>query len=105
MLKEIVPKSVGKAFAEQEAMLHPEYEVPKAVEEVTKAILYYRKNGVFLNTSRWSRCSDHTPEYRMMVGRFDGAGLNVYNLQGDGIRDHGVGVGASRKLPSRNLKQ
>jgi len=46
---EIVPNSTSKTYQEQLAMLPTDYKVSLAIEEVTKEILYYRKNGIFLN--------------------------------------------------------
>ena len=49
MPQEIVQGSPGKSFEKQVAMLPPDYEAPFAVEETVKHILYYRKNGIYLN--------------------------------------------------------
>jgi hypothetical protein len=38
-----IPNSTSKTYREQVAILPPEYEVPFAVEDVTKNILYYKK--------------------------------------------------------------
>lgn len=95
---EIVPSSTNKTYQEQVAMLTQDYEVPNAIEEVTKSILYYRKNGIRLNQSRWSRCQDVTSVgYRVNVGHFGESGLHV-NSHWDGHRHSYIGVAASRKF-------
>jgi len=96
---EIVPKSENKTYQEQIAMLPADdYEVPHAIEEVTKDILYYRKNGTYLNPTRYGRCQDVTSDgFRVFVGRFDSRGLNVDDWSDD-LRYCSIGVAASRKF-------
>lgn len=97
---EIVPKSEYKTYPDQVAMLPTEYEVPFAVEEVTKDLLYHRKNGTFVNGSRYARCQDVSSSgSRVDVGGFGSQGLGVSGWTG-GHRDDDVGLAASRKLPS-----
>lgn len=96
---QIVTDSESKTYQDQVAMLPAEYEVPFAVEEVTKDLLYYRKNGVFLNPSRYGRCQD-VSSYggRIGVGRSGSGGLRVGGWSG-GVPGDDVGLAASRKLP------
>jgi len=95
---EILPKSTHKTYAEQIAMLSADYEVPLAIEEVTKVILYYRKNGAYLNPTRYGRCQDVTSGgHRVDVGHFGSGGLPV-NCYWDGGRDYRIGLAASRKF-------
>jgi hypothetical protein len=95
---EIVPNSTDKTYQEQVAMLPAEYEVPLAIEEVTKLILYYRKNGIDLNPTRWGRCQDVSSDgHRVYVGLFDPGGLDVDDYW-DGNRRCNLGLSASRKF-------
>lgn len=98
-LASIVPKSTSTAWDKQLLMLPAEYEVPTAIEEVSKDILAYRKTGVYLNPSVYARVNDTTSDgYRVDVGGIGGDGLSIYGWDGsDGCR---VGVSASRKLPA-----
>lgn len=101
MFREIVPGSTSKLFEEQQAMLSADYEVPRAVEEATKDILYYRRNGVYLNPTVWARCQDiDSGGSRVGVGDFDAGGLFVSSSLGD-YRDSYIGVAASRKFPAQ----
>jgi len=95
---EIVPKSTDKTYAEQTAMLSADYEVPLAIEEVTKVILYYRKNGIYLNPKRYGRCQDVTSDdYRVSVGCFASERLYVGDYWVDS-RNYDIGLAASRKF-------
>jgi hypothetical protein len=95
---EIIPKSTDKTYQEQVAMLPAEYEVPLAIEEITKLILYYKRNGIYLNQMRWGRCRDVTSGGgRVNVGLFDLDGLSVGDWW-DGHRDYNLGLAASRKF-------
>ncbi len=87
-----------KIYQEQVAMLPADYEVPHAIEEVTKVILYYRKNGICLNPTRYGRCQDVASDGRRVhVGSFDMGVLDVGDCS-DGGHSCGVGVAASRKF-------
>ena len=95
---EIVPESTSKTYAEQTAMLPADYEVPLAIEEVTKVILYYRKNGIYLNPTTYSRCRDVASDGDPVdVGYFDSEGLDVGSGWGD-ERHYRIGLAASRKF-------
>ena len=68
-----------------------------AVEEVLKDLLYYRKNGIYLNSTRYARTTDVTSDgFRVGVGSFGGDGLGVSSYW-DVLRWSYVGLGASRK--------
>ncbi len=98
MLLEIVPNSTNKTFQEQTAMLPADYEVPLAIEEVTKLILYRRKNSVFLNRLEHGRCQDTIFGcYPVSVGGFSSRGFHITRYWDSGFY-YGVGLAASRKL-------
>jgi len=95
---EIVPDSTNKTYSGQTAMLPVDYEVPLAIEEVTKVILYYRKNGIYLNPTRYGRCQDVSSDgHRVDVGYFDSGGLDANDYWGDD-RYYYIGLAASRKF-------
>lgn len=95
---EIIPNSTDKTYQEQVVMLPADYEVPLAIEEVTKDLLYYRKNGIYLNPQRYGRCQDvPSGGYRVVVGNFVSKGLVVDNYW-VGYRLCYIGVAASRKF-------
>lgn len=99
MLAEIIPGSEDKTFDEQMAMLPAEYEVPTAVEEVTKDFLCFKKTGVYLNGNRYGRVQDvDSRGLRVNVGGFDGDGLSVSNYWDDKAL-YDLGLAAARKLP------
>lgn len=99
MLREIVPGSENKTYEEQLVMLPPEYEVPFAIEETTKDITCFKKNGTYLNPNRWGRCQDISSDGgRVRVGGFGRAGLFVDDDWGGG-RSSFIGLSASRKFP------
>lgn len=101
---EILPNSTNKTYQEQVAMLSAEYEMPLAIEETTKDILYYCKNGIYLNPTSYGRCQDVASDgYRVYVGDFDSKGL-IIDLWSDGSRSGGIGLAASRKFPVQITK-
>ncbi len=94
---EIAPGSTGKGFEEQAAALPPEYEIPRAVEEILKVALYFMKNDIRLNPRRWGRCREALPDgSRVSVGRFGPRGLFINHYWGNGS---GLGLAASRRCP------
>jgi len=94
---EFLPGSTDKLFQRQTEMLSADYEVPLAVEEVTKIILYYRKNGFYLNPTKYGRCQDVTSSGgRVRVGNSAAGGLDVDDDWGD-RPGHGIGLAVSRK--------
>lgn len=95
--KEIIPGSTRKMFAKQAAVLPESYEIPLAVVEVAKDILFFKKNGIYLNSHRYARCQDLDSDGRHVgVGAFDRVGLDVDGWWGDGRVDY-IGLAASRK--------
>jgi hypothetical protein len=97
---QIVPDSESKTYQDQMAMFPKEYEVPFAIEEVTKDLLYHRKNGTPLNPSRYGRCQDVSSNSgRVSIGHFCSDGLGINRWTNDDCRDYDVGLAASRKLP------
>ena len=79
MLKEIIPDSTNKTFQEHTKRLPDGYELPFAIEEVAKEILYFKKNGVYLNSDRYARCQDlDSRGLRVRVGLFGRDGLHVH---------------------------
>ena len=98
-LREVVPGSVGIDHEAQIKLLPSEYEVPTTVAEVTKDLLSFRKSGTRPNQNIWARCSERTSNGLLSVaGDWGGSGLLVY---WGGNADDIVGMGASRKLPSK----
>jgi hypothetical protein len=94
---EVVPDSKDKTFDEQKAMLPQEYEVPSAVEEMTKCFLYFKKNGVYLNSEISVRVKDTTRKgNRVQIGDFGDRGFIFDEWGDDGWNNH-IGVAASRK--------
>ena len=101
MLKEIIPDPTGKIYPEQTKMLPDKYEVPFAVEEVAKEILYFKKNGIYLNPNRHAWCQDLDSDGgRVDVGFFDRDGLLVIDRWGEN-RLSGIGLATSRKFPAQ----
>ncbi len=98
LLASIVPNSTNTAWNDQLAMSTADYEVPTAIEEVSKDILAYRKTGVYLNPSVYARVNDTTSAGDLVrVGDFDGGGLGIDRWDDSGYCY--IGVSASRKLP------
>jgi hypothetical protein len=110
ILKETMPDSGDKTYEKQMTMLPPEYEIPSACEYVTHHILYYRKNGIYLNLypgprklASLGRCRDivywNADSSHVLVGAF---GHNGLMISADWHCSHyySYGLAASRKLPS-----
>lgn len=97
ILKEIIPYSRSETYEQQLAMLPPEYEVPLAVEEVAKNILYYTKNRTPLNPGTWARCREATFVGRVLVGDLDEHGVGLGERLDDDFPSY-IGIGASRLL-------
>lgn len=99
-LASIVPNSINRHWGDQKSMLPADYEVPTAIEEVSKDILAYRKTGVYLNPNVYARVSNTASSGgRVCVGYFFGDRLSIYDWNGRGYSN--VGLSASRKLPVR----
>jgi hypothetical protein len=104
MLQEVYPNFVNKSYEEQVAMLPSEYRVSLTVEEVTKDILFFRKNGLYPNQGMYGRCQDSylyegthvTVSPRVIVGSDDQFGVIVDRyLDGPG---ESIGLSACRKF-------
>ena len=110
MLTNIVPNSESQTYEEQLPMVPADYEVPTAVEDVSKHLLVVKKTGSLPNQTRWGRVNDLTIKvgdittdgHRVVVGGYCGGGLNVYYGLG-GYRVSYIGLSVSRKVPSRTL--
>ena len=102
MPQSIVSNTTDRDYATQKGKLPAEYEVPFGIEEVAKSLLFYRKNGVYLNPKVYGRVECVTSlGFRVSVGGFDGGGLDV---DGWGVDANcAFGLAASRKFPSRTL--
>jgi hypothetical protein len=97
---EAIPRTFNQPYDRQLELLPPAYEVPRPVEEVLKVILYYVRNGVYLNSTCKARCRDIQPDGKQVqVGDFDFNGLNVnFQYAECGLRY--IGLAASR-IPHR----
>jgi hypothetical protein len=91
-----------RRFAEHVRMLPKEYEVAFAAEEVTKMILYQKKNRKYLNRFRSAKCSDPIEEnfcvsvgYREPGNEFC-TGLSIVKWPDNSFYSR-VGISASRK--------
>lgn len=97
LAKTAVPASFIKTFADQQALLNKDEEVPEARVVVYTIILYYLATGERLFDSCYVRCSDTSSDgNRVNVGYFDSDGLLVNDYWG-GDADDGVGLASARK--------
>lgn len=94
----IVPNSTDKTYQKQVAMLPTDYEVPYAIEEITKFILFHRKNIKYPNTSHVGRCQDAIIPVDGCVDVGRGPNLLIEHHLGDEAFIY-IGLAASRKLP------
>lgn len=53
-----VPNTHAMHLIDQVQIIPREYDVPLAVEEILKVILYFKKNGIYLNPTKFARCAD-----------------------------------------------
>lgn len=99
MLKGIVPGSRKKPWLKQLVLLPPEYGVPTAVEEVTKIILYFRKNGRYPYMPDFARCRYDSPE-RDCWGEVccSARGISAGGGHLPAAAVHNVGISAYRRL-------
>jgi len=90
--------SRGKTYEEQVAMMPVEYEVPLAVEEVTKLILYFMRTRSYLDPEAFARCRELTSDGdRVLVGGFDQTGIAVSSWTDD-YQAWSMGLALSRKV-------
>jgi len=93
----MVRGSERKSYSEQLTMLPMEYEVPTAIEELTKLLLYLRKSGQYVNVDKMARCKDTTYDgIRVQVGNFCTHGVTIMYYPDD-LRYDYDGIAASRK--------
>lgn len=95
-LKEAVPNSASKRWENMLPMLPPEYEVASPIAEVTKVLLYHKRNGVYLNQNVYAACDTLVSVgLRVLVGlcRGDAVGVGGWN----GNPYDSVGLSAFRK--------
>lgn len=97
--KDIVADSTSKSFNEQQRLLGPKDEIPRACEVVYAVVLYYYlAMGERLFERMYVRCADvDSVGFRVGVGNFDSCGLSVGRYWGDNRRGC-VGVASGRKF-------
>ena len=96
-LLHIVPVLKDTTYDQQKARLPAEYEIPSAITEVTKNLLVFRETRNFMNLQQRAYCDDITSRgYHVDVGINE----NTLVIGDMGSINYGVGVAASRKLPS-----
>jgi hypothetical protein len=102
MLKEAMPNPEGRTYEEQIHLLPEDYEVPTVIEEVTKHVLYFVRNRIYVNKKRWSWCRDtDTWGNQIYVGGFNRDGLDIWWLKTPS-GDITMGLGCSRKTIPTN---
>jgi hypothetical protein len=93
-----VPDSLNKTFAEQQALLPADEEVPSARVVVMGMVIHFLVTGDRLSPNCWVRCIDKDSDgYRVDVGYLLGGGLRVgYYWDDDRYSD--LGLASSRKF-------
>jgi hypothetical protein len=99
----IVPGSMSKDWPAQRQFLetyYPEYEIPKAVVEITKLVLLYKISRTRYNSDYWARTwgLGSFSAQTVCVGKFQQDGLDVGDFYEAAKSD--IGLSASRKLPA-----
>ena len=95
--KDSVPKSTGKNWDEQQALLSEIEGTPNATEVVWAVTTYKAVRGVYLLSNIHIRTSSLDSDGgRVCVGNFGRRGLSVYN-DSDFSRDDSLGVSVARK--------
>ena len=96
--KDIVPNSTSKSFANQQALLQREEQVPNIAEFTWFVTTYAEVRKVRLFANVYARTSSVTaPGFRVSSGRFFAVGLGVYDLWvGSPASD--IGVASALKL-------
>lgn len=97
----VILETIGMNYLHAREQLPKQYEVPRAVEEATKLILYWRKNGWILNIDQEKLCEDEEllPHHVAAVGLFGEQGLGISRYE----KEYGcltVSLAAFRRLPS-----
>jgi hypothetical protein len=112
-LREPVPFSGGKTWEGQEALLPPEYEVPSAVCEITKIVLYYRiarTRPYIPDGQTWNefgiRCWDEIhPNPRCATIRMRKGFGNFIEATSPRFANRDLMLAATRKLPPQFKQQ
>jgi len=93
-----VPDSMGKTFAEQQALLSAKEEIPQARVVVMGIAIHFLATGQRLFPTCWVRCADvNSDGDRVSIGLFDSDGFNVSNCWDD-LRGDDLGLASSRKF-------
>lgn len=90
-----------KYAAYQELLASRGYRMAKAIEEVTKLILYYISKKDRLNSMREALCSDPLENLEgrcLLIGRFIESGINISHTRFD-FNSQFIGTSAVRLLP------
>jgi hypothetical protein len=106
VLKSIVPGSEDRIFENQLKLLPPDYEAPTMIVGLTKDVLLRIHTKERVNETHLSATCDRTAQTALMnagaipcVGMPGGSGPRVEYWRGDAHPL--IGIGASRKLPTR----
>ncbi|MDA2936057.1 hypothetical protein MYX06_02470 [Patescibacteria group bacterium AH-259-L05] len=77
------------------------YEMPRAIVEVTKHILYHRKNNAYLDSGMYAYCDDRTSDFSQIYVGSSRSGIIInYVHETDPFPpDCGIGIAASLKYP------
>lgn len=104
MLLEAAPDSVGDALSRNKDALPKNYTRPRAVEEMTKDVLYHTLSGRYPNPNVWARCCDMVEDFLCVaVGGWEDRDVHASCERGVVIRSREyvpepkVGLAASRK--------
>lgn len=96
VLTEIVPRSHSTSWADMQVMIPEAYEVPSPIVEVTKVLLYYKMNDVYLNRNYYGATDTlGSVGVRVIVGYCYGELVSV-SFWG-GSADGSVGLSLVRK--------
>ena len=102
MTKDVLPNSRSKTFSEQQALIQGPYEVPGVLEAATAILMHHAKGGEKLypqNPNTYTRCQETLSNgYRVLVGSFGPAGLDVLYRYIGGYRNGYYGLGGVRKF-------
>lgn len=95
--KSLVANSTSKTWKEQQKLILPHEEVPRACDLVYAVVLYYLVTGERLFPSIYARCMDIDSDgCRVDVGCFDADGLSVSHYWDD-YRFDDIGLSSARK--------
>lgn len=90
MLKFVVPGSADKDWECMRDMLPKEYEPSTPIGEITKNILFFTKNGMYLNPYRYAACISKTsPRTISMIGAFNPR-INILPWSGFSLPNFGL---------------